>query len=82
MIKAKIMFKTSKKKCKKIVEALKPETRFAPTPRSKTKIKNEGNVVEVTFYAKDFSALRASINSFCRWVKMVDEVLEVAKDLR
>ncbi|MGP3667168.1 MAG: KEOPS complex subunit Pcc1 [Candidatus Bathyarchaeota archaeon] len=82
MIKAKITFKTSKKKCKKIVKVLKPETRFTPTSRSKTKIKNGGNTVEVTFYAKDFSALRASINSFCRWVKMVDEVLDVAKDLR
>ena len=82
LIKAKIVFKTSKEKCKKIVEALEPETKSTPTPRSRVKIRGKDNTVEATFYAKDFSALRASINSFCRWVKMVDEVLDVVKDLK
>jgi len=71
----------SEKNAKKIVEALLPETKSTTTSRFKVAVKKNGKFVILFFRSSDLVALRASINSFCRWVKMLNEVFNVLKEL-
>ena len=45
--------------------------------RTKVKIKSEKNSVILHFISKDTSALRASINSYLRFVSISKEIIEV-----
>lgn len=58
-----------------VLGALKPETEISPTQRSRVKIERDGRVIVLHFKAKDTTALRASINSYTRWVMLVEEAL-------
>ncbi|MFH1328884.1 MAG: KEOPS complex subunit Pcc1 [Candidatus Bathyarchaeota archaeon] len=61
---------------RRIYKALKPETRSSPTPRSKVDLKVKGDVLVVDVKANDTAALRASINSYCRWVMCLKRVID------
>lgn len=58
-----------------VLGALKPETETSPTQRSKVKIECDGRVIVLHFKAKDTTALRASMNSYTRWVMLVEDAL-------
>lgn len=53
--------------CKKALE-LEPKTETLK--RSKTEIENKGNTLIIKIKAKDLTALRASMNTYLRWVDM------------
>ncbi len=59
-----------------IFEALMPETRRAPAPRSKAALRVEGGRLTLSVEAVDTTALRASLNSYCRWILCLMRVLE------
>lgn len=59
-----------------IFEALRPETRRSPAPRSKATLKIEGRRLTLNVEAADTSALRASLNSYCRWILCLIRMLE------
>jgi len=65
----------SEKRAATVLNALKPETETSPSQRSKVEVKREGETLVFLFKAKDTTALRASINSYIRWVMTVDEVI-------
>ncbi|MFB0504644.1 MAG: KEOPS complex subunit Pcc1 [Candidatus Bathyarchaeia archaeon] len=58
-----------------VLKALKPETETSPTRRSRVGIELDGRRILLRFEAKDTTALRASINSYTRWVKLIEETL-------
>lgn len=58
-----------------VLNALKPETRASPTERSKVEVERDGKHLVLIFEATDTTALRASINSYTRWVMTIDDVL-------
>jgi len=58
-----------------VLNALKPETETSPAQRSRVNVKLEGRNLVFSFRAKDTTALRGSINSYTRWVMMIDDVL-------
>jgi len=69
----------STKKAEKIVKVLTVESRSTPTLKFKVLVKKEKGRVVLAFKASDLTALRASINSFCRWVGMLNKVLNILR---
>ena len=60
---------------KTVFSALKPETLSAPTRRSKTYIEVNGKTLTLKFEARDTTALRAALNSYLRWIRLIVEIL-------
>ena len=71
----------SEKLSKIVLQALKPETKTTPTRRSMIRIEGEGRNLTLSFEAKDTSALRASVNSYLRWIALVNEACSVLDSL-
>ncbi len=67
----------SEKISKIVIKALEPETKTTPTHRSRVRIKEERRSLTLKFEAKDTTALRASVNSYLRWIALVNEVCSV-----
>jgi len=63
------------KRASTVLDALKPETETSPTRRAKVDVRREGRSLTFFFKAKDTTALRASVNSYARWVMVIEEVL-------
>ena len=72
----------SQKQSKIVLEALQPETRTISTHRSRVSTKGRGKTLIIRFEAEDTSALRATINSFLRWVFLMKTVLNSVDKLR
>jgi len=65
-----------------VSKALKPETEKSLTSRSKVQIGGEGKVLTLIFEARDTSALRAVINSYLRWIALVNDTWSVIESLQ
>ncbi len=55
--------------------ALQPESESPSSERSKTSISIEDENLIITTYASDTTALRASINSYLRWVEGIQNIV-------
>ncbi len=62
-----------------VLNALKPETKESPTQRARVDVKRDGQKLTLLFEAKDTTALRASINSYARWVMVIEDVLSMTE---
>ncbi|MDH5448281.1 MAG: KEOPS complex subunit Pcc1 [Candidatus Bathyarchaeota archaeon] len=71
----------SEKLLKVLLKALLPETKKPTTSRSKVSVEGEGKKLTIRIEAKDTSALRATLNSYLRWVALVKDTYEVAVSL-
>ena len=72
----------SKKRLEMVLKALKPETemhRF--TRRSKVKVGSKQNSLTLNFEAEDTSALRAAINSYMRWIMLINDSFQAIEEL-
>lgn len=67
----------SKERLKIALKALRPETNFSSTGRSKVRVEGEGNRLRLFFEARDTSALRAALNSYLRWVVAINDACAV-----
>ncbi|RJS67971.1 hypothetical protein CW680_00815 [Candidatus Bathyarchaeota archaeon] len=65
-----------------IYKALKPETESSPTPRSKVNIDKDGKTLTLTFKASDTTALRAAVNSYLRWIMLLDDTYSKIENVR
>jgi len=63
-----------------IFNALEPETDDLPSERSIVKIKKELNILKIFIRAQDTTSLRASVNSYLRWIMLSKEILELNMD--
>ena len=63
-----------------LVEALKPETRRLGN-RSKVEIDRDGFFLILKVKAKDTIALRATINTYLRWIGSTLDTLEVFSNI-
>ena len=70
----------SKIQAKLAFESLKPETLVSLSSRSKAKLSLKGKTLILTIYAKDVTALRATINSYCRFIASITKVLELLSE--
>jgi len=71
----------SEGRAKIVMKALRPETQNSPTRRSEVEIGLDGRKILLHFKAKDTTALRASINSYTRWVKLIENTLSEVESL-
>jgi len=62
-----------------VLDALKPETKESPRQRVRVDVKRDGRNLRLLFEAKDTTALRASINSYTRWVMVIEDVLSMTE---
>ncbi len=60
-----------------VYNSISPEVSFARNDRSKTEIELEGKNIVFKIYSKDIVSLRASINSYVRWIKLSTEILKI-----
>lgn len=67
----------SEKRSKTVIQALKPETKTTPTQRSRVRIEGKGRSLTLKFEAENTTALRASVNSYLRWIALVNEACSV-----
>ena len=75
-VKAKITIKLESDVLFPVQKALRPETETPSSDRSNTDIKVEGNQLILFTDASDVSALRASLNSYLRWVDGIQGIME------
>ncbi|MEA2089820.1 MAG: KEOPS complex subunit Pcc1 [Thermoproteota archaeon] len=71
----------SKKRLNTVLQALKPETKSSPTLRSRVELQGKGKSLTLRFEAKDTTALRASVNSYLRWISSTEAILETVNTL-
>jgi tRNA threonylcarbamoyladenosine modification (KEOPS) complex Pcc1 subunit len=72
----------SEERLKIVLSALEPETRTPPSPRSRAKVEGKGRNLILSFEATDTSALRAAVNSYLRWVGLVNDMCSALDSLR
>ncbi|WP_321421078.1 KEOPS complex subunit Pcc1 [uncultured Methanobacterium sp.] len=60
-----------------VFRAIEPEIRGSPSERTSTEIESEGNILKISITAQDTTSLRASLNSYLRWVMLSNEILEL-----
>ncbi|MCW4049388.1 MAG: KEOPS complex subunit Pcc1 [Candidatus Bathyarchaeota archaeon] len=59
-----------------ILNALQPEVESPSSERSSVKVKRGKNGVLITTSASDITALRASLNSYLRWIQGMLDMFE------
>lgn len=64
-----------------LLKALLPETRKPVTSRSKVLIDGFGKKLVIEVEAKDLAALRATLNSYLRWVALIIDTYKTTEQL-
>lgn len=60
-----------------VYNSIKPEVSYAHNERSTTEIELEKNRIVIKIFSNDVVSLRASINSYVRWIKLSTEILKI-----
>lgn len=72
----------SRKRLEIVLKALKPEIeRHQFMRRSKVSVSSKQNSLILNFEAEDTSALRASINSYLRWIMLINDSFQTIEEL-
>jgi len=64
-----------------LLQALLPETKKPATSRSKVVVEGGDKKLTIRIEAQDTSALRATLNSYLRWVALVKDTYEATVKL-
>lgn len=59
---------------KMVLKSIEPEIQTAPSERSSVKVNLDGNTLKLVIDAEDTPSLRASVNSYLRWIILSSEV--------
>lgn len=70
----------SEKQLATIFSALKPETKALPTKRANVMLEKCGDQLTLTVTAEDTVALRATLNTYLRWINSTLHVIDVIGD--
>jgi len=57
--------------------ALIPEAESPSSERSRTEVRIQGNQLVIETFASDTTALRASLNSYLRWVQGIQGIVNI-----
>jgi len=71
-----ISIELNPKLLKAVDTALEPEAESPSSERSHTSISVEDNHLIIRTYASDTTALRASLNSYLRWVQGIQNIVD------
>ena len=69
----------SEKEAEIVLSAIKPEIKDSPSDRTTTDIWCENKTLTIDIKAQDTPSLRASVNSYLRWVILSRQVIELNK---
>ena len=64
-----------------LLTALAPETKRPTTSRSRVQLEGKGKRLTIRIEANDTSALRATLNSYLRWVALIRNTYKAAANL-
>ena len=64
-------------RAKVVYESVLYEHESVPYRRSRVEFLREGNRIIIRFLARDNSALRGTLNSYLRWIKVAMDSLEI-----
>jgi KEOPS complex subunit Pcc1 len=70
---------TSQKQINTLLSALTPEIHASQTRRASVKLEKEGCFLVLSVEAKDTVAIRATLNTYLRWINSTVNVLEVVE---
>ncbi|MHA1754598.1 MAG: KEOPS complex subunit Pcc1 [Candidatus Odinarchaeia archaeon] len=56
---------------------LKPEILSTNKKRANLNIKRNNNVLSLQIIAKDLTALRSTVNTYIRWIKIINDLLKL-----
>jgi tRNA threonylcarbamoyladenosine modification (KEOPS) complex Pcc1 subunit len=62
----------SEKRARNLFKVINPEIKA--DSRIKTSISQSGNLVSINVIATDRNALRSTVNSYARWIKIYEEI--------
>lgn len=65
------------RKAQIILKSLKPEIIGSPSDRTSVKMNVRDRHLKIVIHAHDSASLRASVNSYLRWLKLSDEILNL-----
>jgi KEOPS complex subunit Pcc1 len=68
---------SSDRQMKTVLKSLEPEVRDPSSRRSHTSLTKDGVFLVLSIEAKDIVALRATLNSYLRWIDSVLNVFDV-----
>lgn len=74
MRKARLTFSLPRKAARVVEGSLKPET-GREIPRTRFRIWTDEKGLSLVVEAEDTSALRAALNSYCRWIEVAEKTL-------
>ena len=57
-----------------VLKSIEPEVQTAPSDRSSVKVNLDGDTLKLIIDAEDTPSLRASVNSYLRWIILSCEV--------
>ncbi len=60
-----------------VYNSIKPEVTYAHNERSTTEIELDNNTIIIKIFSNDVVSLRASINSYVRWIKLSTDILKI-----
>ncbi len=60
-----------------VYNSIRPELSYARNERSTTEIELKDRNIIITIHSNDVVSLRASINSYVRWIKLSTEILKI-----
>ena len=60
-----------------ILKSIEPEIQTAPSERSSVEVNLDGDTLKLIIDAEDTPSLRASVNSYLRWIILSCEVNEL-----
>lgn len=64
-----------------LLTALQPEAKKSATSRSRVFVESRDKILILQIEAKDTSALRATLNSYLRWIALVRDTYEATVGL-
>ncbi|MBI5458639.1 KEOPS complex subunit Pcc1 [Methanobacterium sp.] len=67
----------SREDAKIVLRSIEPEIRGSPSERTSTEIECQKNILKITITARDTPSLRASLNSYLRWILLSQQILEL-----
>lgn len=60
-----------------ILRSLEPEIEGSPSDRTSVKMNVHKNTLKINIKSQDSTSLRASVNSYLRWIKLSNEILNL-----
>jgi KEOPS complex subunit Pcc1 len=72
---------TSEKQVSALLEALTPETNASVTRRANIKLEEDGLFLVLTVEADDTVALRATLNTYLRWINSTVNIMDAIEQI-